>query len=77
MWLEVLGFMVIGLVSKLSWANHSDSGFFLVASHSTNHSDSGFFLVASHLAKMDSSEKDSGRLEGRLDQSLFSPYDFS
>ena len=61
-WLEVLGFMVIGLVSKLSWANHSDSGFFLVAYHS---------------AKMDSSEKDSGRLEGRLDQSLFSPFDLS
>ena len=43
--------MVIGSVSELSLANHSDSGSFLVAYHS---------------AKMDSSE-DSGRLEGHLD----------
>ena len=31
MWLAVLGFMVIELVSGLSLANHSDSGSFLVA----------------------------------------------
>ena len=30
MWLAVSGFMVMGLVSKLSLANHSDSWFFLV-----------------------------------------------
>ena len=31
MWLTVLGFMVMELVSGLSLANHSDSGSFLVA----------------------------------------------
>ena len=31
MWLAVSGFMVMGLVSRLSLANHSDSGSFLVA----------------------------------------------
>ena len=30
-WLEILGFMVMGLVSGLSLANHSGSGSFLVA----------------------------------------------
>ena len=30
MWLEVSGFMVMGLVSRLSLANHSDSESFLV-----------------------------------------------
>ena len=30
-WLAVSGFMVMGLVSGLSLANHSDSGSFLVA----------------------------------------------
>ena len=29
-WLEVLGFMVMGLASRLSLANHSDLEFFLV-----------------------------------------------
>ena len=29
-WLTVSGFMVMGLVSRLSLANHSDSEFFLV-----------------------------------------------
>ena len=47
MWLEVLGFMVMGLVSRLSLANHSDSESFLV--------------VPSCSAKMDASEEDSGR----------------
>ena len=32
MWLRVSGFMVIGLVSRLSSANHSDSESFLVVS---------------------------------------------
>ena len=31
MWLKVSGLMVMGLVSRLSLANHSDSGTFLVA----------------------------------------------
>ena len=31
MWLEVSGFMVMGLVSGLSLTSHSDSGSFLVA----------------------------------------------
>ena len=62
MWLKVLGFMVVGLVSKLSLANHSDSESFLVAYQS---------------AKMDSSEKDSGRLDRHLDESLFSAFDLS
>ena len=30
MWLAVLGFMVLDLLSGLSLANHSDSGSFLV-----------------------------------------------
>ena len=34
MWLAVLGFMVMGLLSGLFLANHSDSGNFLV-SHAT------------------------------------------
>ena len=32
MWVTVPGFMVMGLVSRLSLANHSDSGSFLVGS---------------------------------------------
>ena len=36
MWLEVSGFMVMGLFSGLSLANHSDSGSFLVACTSLN-----------------------------------------
>ena len=31
MWLQVSGFMVMGLLSGLSLDNHSDSGFILVA----------------------------------------------
>ena len=31
MWLAVLGFMVMGFISRLSLANHSDSRSFLVA----------------------------------------------
>ena len=45
-WLAVSGFMVMGLVSGLSLANHSDSESFLVVPCS---------------AKMDASKKDSGR----------------
>ena len=44
-WLAVSGFMVMGLVSRLSLANHSDSESFLVVPCS---------------AKMDAREKDSG-----------------
>ena len=47
MWLAVSGFMVMGLVSWLSSANHSDSGYFLV--------------VQPCSAMMDASEKDSWR----------------
>ena len=46
MWLRVLGFMVMGLVSGLSLANHSDLGFFLERMHCS--------------AKMEAS-RDSGR----------------
>ena len=47
MWLAILGFMVIGLVSGLSLANHSDSEFLLV--------------VRALFSQMDAREKDSGR----------------
>ena len=47
MWLAVSGFMVMGLVSGLSLANHSDSESFLVAQHRS--------------VKMDASERDSGK----------------
>ena len=63
MWLAVSSFMVIGLVSGLSLANHSDSGCFLVA--------------RALLIKMDSSEKDSGRLVGHMDWGLLSPFDLT
>ena len=46
-WLAVSGFMVMGLVSELSLANHSDSESCLVAQPCS--------------AKMDAREKDSGR----------------
>ena len=39
-WLTISGLMVIGLVSRLSPANHSDSGSFLVAC--TSFSQDGF-----------------------------------
>ena len=48
-WLEVLGFMVMGLVSRLSLNNHSDSESFLVNKSMP------------YSAKMDAREKDSGR----------------
>ena len=44
---QVSGFMVVGLVSGLSLANHSNSESFLVHTHCS--------------AKMDASKKDSGR----------------
>ena len=46
-WLAVSGFMVMGLVSGLSLANHSDSESFLV--------------VHALFSQMDAREKDSGR----------------
>ena len=43
---QVSGFMVMGLVSELSLANHSDSGSFLVVpSCSASKKDSGRWLV--------------------------------
>ena len=48
-WLAVLGFMVMGLVSGWSLANHSNSESFLVA----------------HAAKMDASGRDSGKWTDR------------
>ena len=59
---SVSGFMVMGLVSRLSLANHSDSG-------------SSFLVAQHHSAKMDSSWKDSGRLVGHMDWTLLSPFD--
>ena len=53
-WLEVLGFMVMGLVSELSLANHSDSKSLLV-------------VCVQCSVKMDSNEKDSGRLAEHMD----------
>ena len=51
MWLAVSGFMVMGLVSGWSLANHSNSESFLVA-----HDGS---------AKMDASKRDSGKWTDR------------
>ena len=52
MWLEVLGFMVMGLVSGLSLANHSDSESFLVV-HTLFNQDGfqreGFWEVIGHV----------------------------
>ena len=52
MWLEVLGFMVMGLVSGLSFANHSDSESFLVV-HTLFSQDGcqreGFWEVVGHV----------------------------
>ena len=47
MWLAVLSFMVMGLVSRFSLANHSDSGSFLVYTHCS--------------AKVDARENNSGK----------------
>ena len=52
MWLEVSGFMVMGLVSGLFLANHSDSG--------------SFWWCVHCLAKMDASKEDSGRPVGYI-----------
>ena len=48
MWLTVLSFMMMGLVSGLSLMNHFNSGPFLV-------------MHMPHSTKMDSIEEDSGR----------------
>ena len=53
----------MGLVSGLSLANHSDSRSFLWHTH--------------YSAKMDSKEKDSGRLVGHMGWHLLSPFDLS
>ena len=57
-WLAVSGFMVMGLVSGWSLANHSNSESFLVAHHRS--------------AKMDASERDSG--SGRTRGVSFRPF---
>ena len=62
-WLTVSGFMVIGLVSSLSLASHSELGSFLGHVH--------------HSAELDSSEEDPGKLVGPLDWSLPSLFDLS
>ena len=51
MWLAVSGFMVMGLVSGLSLANHSDSESFLVvhALFSQDGCQRGFWEVISHV----------------------------
>ena len=52
MWLTVLGFVGMGLVSRLSLTDHSNSGFFLVA-HTLLSQDGcqqeGFWEVAGHV----------------------------
>ena len=52
MWLTVLGFMVMGLVSGLSLANHSDSKYFLLV-HALFNQDGcqreGFWGVVGHM----------------------------
>ena len=52
MWLTVLGFMVMGLVSRLSLANHSDSESFLVAPAMSSQDGcqrEGFWEVVGHV----------------------------
>ena len=53
MWLTVLGFMVMGLVSGLSLVNHSESESFLVV-HALFSQDGcqreGFWEVVGHMA---------------------------
>ena len=50
-WLEVLGFMVTGLVSRVSLVNHPDSESFLVvhASLSQDGCQQGFWEVVGHV----------------------------
>ena len=54
----------MGLVSRLSLANHSDSG-------------GPSWWPAHRSTKVDSSEKDSGRLVGHMDWRLLPPFDLS
>ena len=61
--LTVSGFMVVGFLSGLSLANHSELG------SSWGH--------VRHLVEMDSSKEDPGRLVGPLDWSFPSPSDLS
>ena len=49
MWLAVSGFMVMGLASGLSLANHSDSESFLVALLSQDGCQRGFWEVVGHV----------------------------
>ena len=59
-WLTVSGLGVMRLVSRLSLANHSDSGSLLVV------------LTWHCSAKTDSRKEDSGRLVGHMDRRLLS-----
>ena len=61
-WLTVSGFKVMGLVSRLSLGNHSDSRSFLEVHISLS---------------QDSRKKDSGRLVGHVGWSFLSPFDLS
>ena len=53
-WLTVSGFMVVGLVSRLSLANHSDSESFLVvhALFSQDGCQRGFWKVVGHVVSL-------------------------
>ena len=62
-WLAVSGFMAMRLVSGFSLAHRSDLGSFLWHTHRS--------------VKMDSSEKDSGRLVGHMDWRLLFPFGLS
>ena len=64
-WLTVLGFMQMGLVSRLSLASHLAWPMFCLTQPPWWH--------AHFSVKMDSSEKDSGRLVGHKDWYLFWP----
>ena len=51
-WLAVLGFMVMGLVSGLSLANHSDSESFLVVQPCPDGCQQGFWEVVGHVVSL-------------------------
>ena len=61
MWLAVSGFMVMGSVSRLPITLTQGPSWW----------------CAQHSAKMDSSEKDSEKLAGRMGWSLLSPFELS
>ena len=70
MWLTVFGFMVMGLVSRLSLANRLAWPIFGLTQCPS--------WWRGHLsATVDSSEEDSGRLVGHMEWHLLSPFDLS